>query len=151
MAECKDKQAQGSGRNISYLTSVCAQECAHTSSEGLSSFLAANTGSQVGVLGDLSAALQTGPSCLCSGPSSSFPSLPFLLPCAAGPRLLKETARHGGLHSRQIPALGSNSSSKESGNPSAVAKDCRLTELSVPLAELHFAQQSGFLLGQWVA
>lgn len=35
--------------------------------------------------------------------------------------------------------------------PSVLAKACGLSELSVPLAGLRLNQQSGFLLGQWVA
>lgn len=77
-------------------------------------------------------------------PSPKLPACPFQ---AYGYLLQpKETALCGVLRRRQIPPLGSNSSSEESGSPSILDKDCKITELAVPSAELSFNEQSCFLI-----
>lgn len=150
VAKCKDKQAQGSGRSISSLAGVCAPACANASPEGPSHFRAANAGCQVRVLRNLPPALQPRPSCRQGPPASARAPGSASLPALPARGCLRNSSR-GVLRRRQIPALGSHSSSKESGSPSVLAKDCKLTELPVPSAELSFNQQSGFLCGQWVA
>lgn len=79
------------------------------------------------------------------GPPS--PALPAC-PSQADSYLLqpKETAPPGALRRRQIPLLGSNSSSEESGSPSILDKDCKITELAASLAGLCFNQRSCFLI-----